>query len=185
MAAGDQSEWAAFTYAAAPLACGQDMDVPEIILNFAILESPKEEEGGATGDQAAWMSTPGAVRSGGVFSHVKISGHFQKQNKGSSLRVVLSTKAVIFLDYLENIWAETFRGQLKATSLRSESAMMAPTPLATKMPEPSPILSHKTIFPATLYEFIVPATVNVQGERLKVVYRSGPSFPAEFEVRIP
>lgn len=49
--AADHFGWAALTNAAATLAGGQDMEVPEM-------------EGGATGDQAASISTPGAVRSG-------------------------------------------------------------------------------------------------------------------------
>lgn len=64
MAAGDQFGWAAFTRAAVPLAWGHDMDVPEIMLYLTLLVSSGSGEGGATGDQAAIMSTPGAVRSG-------------------------------------------------------------------------------------------------------------------------
>lgn len=49
MMEGDQSGWNVFTYAAAPAAWGQDMDVPVNTLNFTLLCSPVSSVGGAFG----------------------------------------------------------------------------------------------------------------------------------------
>lgn len=54
----------AFTRAAAPATWGQDIEVPEIILYLKDRLSNRSPDGGDTGDQAAKMSTPGAVTSG-------------------------------------------------------------------------------------------------------------------------
>jgi len=66
--AGDQSRWKDLTYAAAPLACGHAMDVPELILYGTLLLSSGSSEGGASIDHAAMMSIPGADRSGCNFT---------------------------------------------------------------------------------------------------------------------
>ena len=60
IAAGDHVGWNDLIYAAAPVACGQAIDVPEIILNF----SPLIGESEAIGDHAANIYTPGALKSG-------------------------------------------------------------------------------------------------------------------------
>ena len=65
--AGDQSRWNDLTYAAALLACGHAMDVPESMLYRTFLLSPGTSLGDATGDHAAMMSIPGADRSGCKF----------------------------------------------------------------------------------------------------------------------
>ena len=44
MAEGDQSGWNDLTYAATPAACGQDMDVPDIILYLGFLLSSESIE---------------------------------------------------------------------------------------------------------------------------------------------
>lgn len=64
MAEGDQLVWNVFTYAAAPVACGHAMDVPDNIVYFMDLVSPGIPEGLATGENAANISTPGALISG-------------------------------------------------------------------------------------------------------------------------
>ena len=64
MAAGDHVGLNDLTYTAAAVACGQDMDVPEMILYGTILLSLDNLDGLIASDQAAKMSTPGAVRSG-------------------------------------------------------------------------------------------------------------------------
>jgi hypothetical protein len=105
MVAGDKFGWADLTYAAAPLVWGQDIDVPEIMLNLTLLVSSMPTEGGATGDQAARMSTPGAVRSGCISS---------KQDLDTSRRVLnrsygwksLYKSSFQFLDHLENVWGD-------------------------------------------------------------------------------
>ena len=58
IAAGDQSGWALFSKAAIPLRCGQDIDVPEIMLKGTLLELSIEN------GQAAKMFTPGPIMSG-------------------------------------------------------------------------------------------------------------------------
>ena len=63
-AAGDHVGWNDLTYAAAAEACGQDIDVPEIILYADTLLSNERPESEPTGDHAAKMFTPGAVKSG-------------------------------------------------------------------------------------------------------------------------
>lgn len=64
IAAGDHVGWNDFTYAAAPETCGQDIEVPEMMLKFNVLLSPSTSEGVETGDQLAKMATPGATKSG-------------------------------------------------------------------------------------------------------------------------
>jgi hypothetical protein len=51
-------------YAAAPVACGQAIDVPWIILYDKNLSSPIIFVIGKKGDHAARMLTPGAAKSG-------------------------------------------------------------------------------------------------------------------------
>lgn len=63
-AAADQVGWNDLTYAAAPEACGHDMDVPEIMLYGTTLVSPSSPVTVVAIDHAARMSTPGAVKSG-------------------------------------------------------------------------------------------------------------------------
>lgn len=53
IAAGDQVGWNVLTYTAAAVTCGQDIDVPEIILYSVFLESITPLETGAIGDHAA------------------------------------------------------------------------------------------------------------------------------------
>ena len=53
IAAGDHEGWNDLTYAAAAVACGQAIDVPESILNVSTLSSPSIPEIEATGDHAA------------------------------------------------------------------------------------------------------------------------------------
>ena len=64
MAAGDHVGWNDLTYAAAAEACGQDIDVPEIILYATDLLSPSKPVTEAIGDHAAKMLAPGAAKSG-------------------------------------------------------------------------------------------------------------------------
>ncbi|KAL5991676.1 hypothetical protein ACLOJK_012585 [Asimina triloba] len=64
MAAGDQSGWKDFTYAAAPVAWGHAMDVPDKMLYVEDLLSSGTPESEVTGGKAAKMSTPGALISG-------------------------------------------------------------------------------------------------------------------------
>ena len=64
IAAGDHVGWNDFMYAAAAVAWGQHMDVPEIILYGTILLSPSVLDTVSAFDQAAKMPTPGAVKSG-------------------------------------------------------------------------------------------------------------------------
>ena len=45
----------------------RNMDVPETMLNLTLVVSSTSMDGDATGDQAARMSTPGAVISGFIF----------------------------------------------------------------------------------------------------------------------
>jgi len=52
------------TYAAAAVACGQAIEVPEITLYCTFLLSPLTSEIGSIGDHAAITSTPGAAMSG-------------------------------------------------------------------------------------------------------------------------
>ncbi|ERN19449.1 hypothetical protein AMTR_s00069p00179470 [Amborella trichopoda] len=59
MAAGDHLGYALLSTAARLLRYGFDMDVPEIMLNFALLLSPGTSEMRAIGDQAARMSRLG------------------------------------------------------------------------------------------------------------------------------
>jgi hypothetical protein len=60
MAAGDQSGWALFSRAAMPLRCGQDIEVPEIMLNVDFVSVLFSTETG----HAARMLTPGPIISG-------------------------------------------------------------------------------------------------------------------------
>jgi hypothetical protein len=62
--AGDQSRWKDFTYAAAPLACGHAMDVPDMMLYRTLRLSCRSPVGDVFIDQEAMMSTPGADKSG-------------------------------------------------------------------------------------------------------------------------
>lgn len=62
--AGDQLGWNDLTYAAAAVAWGQAIEVPEITLYCTALLSPSNWESEATGDHAAITSTPGAAMSG-------------------------------------------------------------------------------------------------------------------------
>jgi hypothetical protein len=62
--AGDQSGWKDLTYAAAPVACGHAMDVPEMMLYAANLSALGSPISGDSGVHAARMSIPGADRSG-------------------------------------------------------------------------------------------------------------------------
>lgn len=71
MAAGDQVGWNVLTYTAAAVACGHDIEVPEIILYFVVLESLTPLDTDATGDHAARISTPGAVKSGCIYIHIQ------------------------------------------------------------------------------------------------------------------
>ena len=64
IAAGDHVGWNDLTYAAAPVAWGQDMDVPDIMLYGTTLLSPTNPVTVVASDQDATMSTPGAVKSG-------------------------------------------------------------------------------------------------------------------------
>ena len=64
MAEGDQSGWKVLTYAAAPATWGQDIEVPDIILYFTRLVSLRLPEGERIGENAANISTPGALISG-------------------------------------------------------------------------------------------------------------------------
>ena len=60
IAAGDHVGWNDLIYAAAAVACGQDIDVPETMLNFKILIPLC----GSMGVHAARICTPGAAKSG-------------------------------------------------------------------------------------------------------------------------
>lgn len=51
-------------YAATPVTCGQDIDVPESMLSGTNLLSPFLPETGAISDHAAKIFIPGAVKSG-------------------------------------------------------------------------------------------------------------------------
>lgn len=62
--AGDHVGWKDLMYPAAPETCGQDIDVPDTILNSNVLFSPKISEIGECRGQLAIISTPGAVKSG-------------------------------------------------------------------------------------------------------------------------
>ena len=62
--AGDQSWWKDLTYAAAPLACGHAMDVPDSMLYKTFPLSLGINFGGDRGDHDAMISIPGADRSG-------------------------------------------------------------------------------------------------------------------------
>lgn len=62
--AGDQLGWKDFTYAAAPVACGHAMDVPESMLYTTLLLSFRSPDTDDSGVHAARMSIPGADRSG-------------------------------------------------------------------------------------------------------------------------
>lgn len=64
----DQSRWKDLTYAAAPLACGHAMDVPDSMWYKTLLLSSGSSEGGASIDHEAMMSMPGADRSGCNFT---------------------------------------------------------------------------------------------------------------------
>eukprot|EP00252_Welwitschia_mirabilis_P009333 TRINITY_DN2185_c0_g1_i1.p2 TRINITY_DN2185_c0_g1~~TRINITY_DN2185_c0_g1_i1.p2 ORF type:complete len:215 (+),score=-43.55 TRINITY_DN2185_c0_g1_i1:946-1590(+) len=64
MAAGDHPGREARSNAATPLTCGQDMDVPEIILNTTRRGSLARLDGPTAPDHAARIFTPGAVKSG-------------------------------------------------------------------------------------------------------------------------
>lgn len=64
MAAGDQSLWKDLSSAARPLMCGQDIDVPETMLNFTRLLSVSSCVGLIFDGHAAKMFTPGPVTSG-------------------------------------------------------------------------------------------------------------------------
>lgn len=64
MAAGDQLGWNDLTYAAAPLVCGQAMEVPEMMLYSTDRVSLGEPDTLPIVDQAAKMSMPGALISG-------------------------------------------------------------------------------------------------------------------------
>lgn len=77
------------------------MDVPEIMLKFTLLVSLGSVEGGARGDQAARMSTPGAVISGCI-THLK----FQVKSSTVTELAVLLIIAIESVGYLENIWGD-------------------------------------------------------------------------------
>ena len=62
--AGDHVGWNDLMYAATAVACGQAIDVPEIILYDIDLLSTSTSEIGEIGDHAARMLTPGAAKSG-------------------------------------------------------------------------------------------------------------------------
>lgn len=64
MAAGDHDGWKDLMYAAAAVACGQDIDVPDFILYSTLLLSLLTPESGDTGENAARIPTPGALKSG-------------------------------------------------------------------------------------------------------------------------
>lgn len=64
IAAGDQEGKKDLTYAATAVACGQDIEVPDLMLYNTLLLSPFIPESGAAGDHAARIPTPGAVISG-------------------------------------------------------------------------------------------------------------------------
>ncbi|KAM2946316.1 hypothetical protein COP2_029130 [Malus domestica] len=75
MAAGDKCGWNVQTYAAAPAAWGQDMEVPDSMLYFTrLLSSGVSERTGATGENAAKISTPGGLISGLIISGKIIFG---------------------------------------------------------------------------------------------------------------
>lgn len=65
IADGDHWGWNDLTYAATPAAWGQAIEVPDNMLNFTRLVS--EFVGGATGEYAAKIPTPGAVISGCIW----------------------------------------------------------------------------------------------------------------------
>lgn len=64
IAAGDQEGKKDLIYAATAVACGQDIEVPDLMLYKTLLLSPFIPERGAAGDHAARIPTPGAVISG-------------------------------------------------------------------------------------------------------------------------
>ncbi|KAL0917545.1 hypothetical protein M5K25_012611 [Dendrobium thyrsiflorum] len=72
MAAGLQSGWAPRRRAATPETCGQDMEVPEIMLYATLLESMSRFVGLAASVHAANMLMPGAITSGFRISGVRI-----------------------------------------------------------------------------------------------------------------
>nr|CAB3456144.1 unnamed protein product [Digitaria exilis] len=63
-AACDHDGCTDLTYAAAPVTCGHDMDVPEMMLYLTLRSSTSSPDSDAMGDHAARMSTPGALMSG-------------------------------------------------------------------------------------------------------------------------
>lgn len=64
IAAGDHFWLIAFKFAATPVPCGQDIDVPEFMKKLVFLVSVGSIEGNSIGDQAVRISAPGATRSG-------------------------------------------------------------------------------------------------------------------------
>lgn len=96
---------------------------------MTLLVSSKLMEGGATGDQAARISTPGAVRSGYFFhpNQISIMLLIDNDRKKSQAReicclITLRMSAVIGLGPLEE--KETTRGA--ATSFQVSPARMVP-----------------------------------------------------------
>ncbi|KAI4330443.1 hypothetical protein MLD38_028733 [Melastoma candidum] len=77
-AEGDQVGWTDFIKAAMPVMCGQDMEVPERMLN-CICDT--------AGDQAAIIFNPGAATSGFKTEEEKVGTFGRKcSNAGSGLR---------------------------------------------------------------------------------------------------
>lgn len=67
IAAGDHVGQNDLTYAAAPVTCGHDIEVPDMMLYGTCLVSSGSSVTVEAGDHAAKMSTPGAVRSGYIY----------------------------------------------------------------------------------------------------------------------
>ena len=61
IAAGDQEGKKDLIYAATAVACGQDIEVPDLMLYNTLLLSPFIPERGAAGDHAARIPTPGVI----------------------------------------------------------------------------------------------------------------------------
>ena len=71
MAEGVQSGWRFRRRPTRPATWGQDMEVPDIVMNGVVLLSDGSRVGLIASENAAIMSTPGAVTSGCKFFYSK------------------------------------------------------------------------------------------------------------------
>ncbi|OWM65669.1 hypothetical protein CDL15_Pgr017166 [Punica granatum] len=177
--AGLQSECLDLTRAARPLTWGQDMDVPEIMLNSTWRSSTESPVGPTAPVQPAKMLTPGAIRSGLRMPGATVLGPLELNAATTGagwIPTLVPSKKIVAVGF-ESVntyflisspfFAPTAEAGNKCASATSSSPFSSV--LASTIPAPPACFttrpfwtrefiprSHKTIFPATLFESRVP-----------------------------